>query len=73
MEANFPLSRVCAVLGAPRSTVYHRRSRGDALGCRPGPATDISDEGLTERIREAISGSSFAGEGYRKIRARLRR
>lgn len=73
MDTNVALSRVCAVLGASRSTVYHRRSRGDALGCRPGPQTEISDEELVAKIREAIVGSPFAGEGYRKIRARLRR
>jgi hypothetical protein len=32
MEGPFPLARVCEVLGAPRSTVYHRRARGDQLG-----------------------------------------
>lgn len=73
MEANLALSRVCAVLGAPRSTIYHRRTRGDALGCRPGPQTDISDDELVALIRQAISDSPFAGEGYRKVRARLRR
>ena len=61
------------MLGASRSTVYHRRHRGDRLGIRPGPATAISDAELTERIRQVISASPFAGEGYRKVRARLRR
>jgi putative transposase len=73
MEGNYPLARVCDVLGAPRSTIYHRRFRGDALGCRPGPHTAISDEELVDRIREALTDSPFAGEGYRKVRARLRR
>ncbi|MGH8944783.1 MAG: transposase [Acidimicrobiia bacterium] len=53
--------------------MYHRRARGELLGCRPGPATQISDTELTERIRQVISESPFAGEGYRKVRARLRR
>jgi hypothetical protein len=39
MDTDFPLSRVGAVLGASRSTVYHCRSRDDALGCRPGSET----------------------------------
>jgi putative transposase len=53
--------------------VYHRRLRGDALGRRPGPHTDISDYELTELIRPVITDSPFAGEGYRsKVRARLR-
>jgi putative transposase len=68
-----PLAKVCAITGAPRSTIYHRRSRGDALGCRPGPKTQISDEVLTETIRQVITASSFAGEGHRKVRAHLRR
>ena len=73
MEGSFPLARVCAVLGAPRSTVYHRRARGDQLGCRPGPRTELSDADLVERIRQVLSDSPFSGEGYRKVRARLRR
>jgi transposase InsO family protein len=73
MDCDFPLARVCDVLGAPRSTVYHRRARGDALGCRPGPKTSISDDDLVAKIREVLGDSPFAGEGYRKVRARLRR
>jgi transposase InsO family protein len=61
------------VLGASRSTVYHRRGRGDALGCRPGPKTAISDAELVAKIKEILGDSVFAGEGYRKVRARLRR
>lgn len=37
VEGPFPLVRVCEVLGAPRSTIYHRRSRGDEFGIRSGP------------------------------------
>ena len=73
MEGPFRLARVCEVLGAPRSTIYHRRARGELLGTRPGPATEISDADLVERIRQVIGDSPFAGEGYRKVRARLRR
>ena len=68
-----PLATVCRITGAPRSTVYHRRSRGTALGCRPGPATEVSDDELLERIRQVIADSPFAGEGHRKVRAHLRR
>jgi putative transposase len=68
-----PLARVCAITGAPRSTVYHRRAREDALGSRPGPKTLISDADLTERIRAVITESPFSGEGHRKVRAYLRR
>ena len=38
-EMEIPLATVCRITGAPRSTIYHRRSRGEALGCRPGPKT----------------------------------
>ena len=68
-----PLARVCGVTGAPRSTIYHRRSRGDALGVRPGPKTLVSDDDLTEQIRAVIDDCPFAGEGHRKVRAHLRR
>jgi len=54
MEGSFPLARVCEVLDAPRSTVYHRRRRGDALGCRPGPTTDMSDDELVVKIRRDL-------------------
>jgi putative transposase len=70
---DIPLATVCRVTGAPRSTIYHRRCRGDALGVRPGPKTLISDDELTERIRGVITECSFAGEGHRKVRAHLRR
>jgi len=63
---------VCRVLGAPRSTVYARRARSDPL-VRPGPATSISDPDLLGLIHQVLAGSPFAGEGYRKVRARLRR
>jgi putative transposase len=68
-----PLATVCRVTGAPRSTVYHRRSRGDTLGVRPGPVPVVSDEALTSLIRTVITNTPFAGEGHRKVRARLRR
>ena len=64
---------MCDVLGAPRSTIYHRRARGDQLGCRPGPKTEIGDADLVGKIKEVLNDSPFAGEGYRKVRARLRR
>jgi putative transposase len=68
-----PLATVCRVTGAPRSTIYHRRHRGEAPGCRPGPKTEVCDAELTEAIRQVIVDSPFAGEGHRKVRARLRR
>src|SRR5690606_8679342 len=71
-EGPFPLARVCEAPAASRSTVYHRRLPGDALGRRPGPLTDIADDQLTELIRRVIADSPFAGEGYRTARTRLR-
>jgi hypothetical protein len=72
MEHKLPVAVVCRVLGAPRSTVYARRL-GTPGGGRPGPATSISDPDLLELIRQVLVASPFAGEGYRKVRARLRR
>ena len=72
-ELRVPLARVCPLNGAARSTIYHRRARGDAPRARPGPKTEVSDEALTDTIRQVITECSFAGEGHRKVRARLRR
>jgi putative transposase len=72
MEHQLPVAVVCRVLGAPRSTVYACRAQIDARG-RPGPATSISDSDLLRLIRQVLVASPFAGEGYRKVRARLRR
>jgi len=68
-----PIATVCRVTGAPRSTVYYRRRRGEALGQRPGSRPIIGDGELSEAIHRVIVDSPFAGEGHRKVRARLRR
>jgi putative transposase len=73
MDHHLPVSLVCRVLGAPRSTIYARRVGGAELPGRPGPATSISDAELVRLIRRVLEDSPFAGEGYRKVRARLRR
>jgi putative transposase len=72
MDRKLPVAVVCRVLGAPRSTVYARRG-GASGSVRPGPATSISDPDLVKLIRQVLIASPFAGEGYRKVRARLRR
>ena len=72
MEHNFGVAVVCRVLGAPRSTIYARRRVVGQPG-RPGPVPSISDEELVRLIRQVLADSPFAGEGYRKVRARLRR
>jgi transposase InsO family protein len=73
MERHLPVTVVCRVLGAPRSTVYARRSRVAGARLRPGPATHLSDGELVDLLRRVLAASPFAGEGYRKLRARLRR
>src|SRR6266540_6155091 len=75
-ETGVALATVCRLASAPRSTVYARRGREaddrPAAG-RRGPVVAIADEELTELIREVIRSSPFAGEGHRKVTARLRR
>ena len=71
MELQLPVAVVCRVLGAPRSTLYARRHAQQRA--RPGPVTSISDAELLELIRLVLRAAPFAGEGYRKVRARLRR
>jgi putative transposase len=66
------MSLVCRVLGAPRSTIHTRRRAGGQPG-RPGPVPPISDQELVRLLRRVLADSPFAGEGYRKVRARLRR
>jgi transposase InsO family protein len=41
------------------------------MPARPGPAPTISDPDLLGLIRRVLEASPFAGEGYRKVRARL--
>ena len=59
-----------------RATVYrHRVTDGAAAPAgpaRPGPIGACSDAELVGHIRARILGSRLHGEGYRKIRARLR-
>jgi putative transposase len=71
MEHQLPVAMICRVLGASRSTVYARRQ--SKMPGRPGPATSISDPDLVRLIGQVLASSPFAGEGYRKVRARLRR
>ena len=73
MDRKLPLAVVCRVLGASRSTIYARRVGAADRRARPGPATSISDAELVRLLRQVLEDSPFAGEGYRKLRARLRR
>jgi hypothetical protein len=72
MEHQLPLAVVCRLLDAPRSTIYTRRRTGGESG-RRGPMPAIGDQELIGLIRRVLTGSPFAGEGYRKVRARLHR
>jgi putative transposase len=73
-ETKHPLKAICETLKVPRSTVYGRKSGDDldATGKR-GPKTAISDDNLLEEIRKVIGDSPFTGEGYKKVKARLKR
>lgn len=74
MELQAPLSRVCRILGAPRSTIYARASNVIPIErAKRGPRTELSDGQLTDLIRHVIRSSPFSGEGYRKVTAHLRR
>ncbi len=74
-ELHVPLATVCRLTEAPRSTVYARRVAElvPAVQRKRGPKTALSDSELTERIKEVIWSAPFAGEGHRKVTARLRR
>lgn len=77
-ELDAALARVCRVLEAPRSTANYRRARlrlvgGGVVAERPGPVGAVDDAMLIGLIRQVLAESPFCGEGYRKVRARLRR
>jgi hypothetical protein len=74
----YGLARVCRLWDLPRSTVYFRRHQATIpVDQRPetkrrGPLGTRSGEELVGHIRRILAGSPFHGEGYRKVRARLR-
>ena len=74
-ELGVPLATVCRLTDAPRSTVYARRSvdQQPTERLKRGPKTAPSDDELTGKIKEVIRTAPFAGEGHRKVTARLRR
>jgi hypothetical protein len=65
---------VCALTGVARSSVYARRGANvvSIVRARRGPKTAHSDEQLTAAIRDVLAKTSFLGEGYRKVWAKLR-
>ena len=72
----YSLARVARIWRLSRATVYrHRATAGvaaPAVAMRRGPVGACSDAALLEHIRARILGSHLHGEGYRKVRARLR-
>jgi hypothetical protein len=72
-----PLSRVCALLGVARSSVYCARR---AEVCKLATATRtrrsgngwLGDAELVVHIRRVLAESPFLGEGYRKVWAKRR-
>jgi putative transposase len=77
VELGSARKRVCDVLGAPRSTIYAREqaaAHGTVVAlAKRGPKAELSDDELLELIRRVINDSPFAGEGHRKVTARLAR
>lgn len=69
-----PLSRVCALTGVARSSVYAVREARvvPITRARRGPKTAYADERLTASIREVLASTPFLGEGYGKVWAKLR-
>lgn len=70
----YGVAGVCRVWDVARSTVYARRqaARPSRAPRRRGPRTLWSDEELVGHIRAVLEAGGFVGEGYRKVRARLR-
>jgi putative transposase len=72
----YPLTMICAVYRLARSSVYATAptpataTDAPAPGKR-GPKTLTSDAEIVARIRAVLAATSFHGEGYRKVRARL--
>ena len=72
----YPRTMICAVYRLPRSTWY--AAGGLLVGERPmapikrGPRSRWSDKEVLSSIREVLLESSFHGEGYRKVRVKLR-
>ncbi|WP_042061968.1 IS3 family transposase, partial [Acidomonas methanolica] len=71
----YGLALVCRLWKTSRTTLYRHRAKAGQEPAPPGrrgPAGAGSDADLLARIRAVLEASSFTGEGYRKIWARLR-
>lgn len=71
---SYGISRVCSAWGVPRSSFYssQRPTARPVSSGKRGPKTDVSDQELEAAIRADLCSSPFAGEGHRKVWARLR-
>jgi putative transposase len=73
MDKVYGLERVSRLWGVSRATIYrHCHHSKEAVRKLPGPQGVMTNEGLVAAICELLRDSSFHGEGYRKLWARLR-
>jgi putative transposase len=70
----YGLARVARVWRVSRASVYRslKETQPNMSTRRPGPVGACSDTELADHIRRQIATSRLHGEGYRKLRARLR-
>jgi putative transposase len=74
----YGVARVCRVWDVPRSSFYAARQAGAGITepiarpARRGPKPAVSDADLLAAIRADLARSPWAGEGHRKVWARLR-
>jgi len=71
----YGVQRVCQAWDVPRSSFYAWRTAQEAPptpGGKRGPKTAQTDDALLTEIQGVLAASPFAGEGYRKVWARLR-
>ena len=69
----YPLTLICQVFRVPRSSLYVAQTPSGPAGApgKRGPKTRWAAAELVAGIRAILAASTFHGEGYRKIRARL--
>ena len=69
----YRLTLICQVFRVPRSSVYVTQAPPASTGPpgKRGPKSRWPDAEVAAGIRTVLAASSFHGEGYRKIRARL--
>ena len=72
----YGVARVCQVWAVPRSSFYAaRQPKSDSTPAPParrGPKPAVPDDALLAAIKDDLARSPWAGEGHRKVWARLR-